>query len=277
MAHARYTLYPRTRWTTYALRFAAVLALGMLLWGLFRAPGSPPAASPDAVWGVPARPVRVVCLDVGQWAGNFSDAAELFEGLRPDFVLAQRVPGAAVAPLAERLGMRRAFRPEHYVRIDTDVGTGVGTGGCLVLSKHPLYGATPLRSFDPDSPPHGVWASAIVDGRRFVVVSADAGPRLGRTDVPAMSAAAAMEAMHSAAGAPPLLAAFRTPNILASRETLLKTAGLTDAVGPFPADADPRALTTLIAFAGPWRASPADATRPHWVAPGITWAEVGGE
>ena len=174
-------------------------------------------------------------------------------------------------------GMRRTFRPEHYVRVDTSDGMGVNAAGCLVLSKHPLYEAMPLPSFDPSLPPHGVWASAVVDGRRFVVVSADAGPRLRGTGVPAMSAAAAMEARWSAAGAPPLLAAFRTPGMVATREALLKTAGLTDAVGPVPADVDPRALTTLIAFGGPWRVSPPDATRPHWLAPGITWAEVGGE
>lgn len=272
MAQTHYTLYPRNRWSSGALTVVVVFAFGLvLLWGLFRAPRAHAPASPDVPWGVPSRPLRVVCLDLGLWTSNFMDAAEFVEPLRADFVLAQRVPGDAVLPLAERLRMQRTFYPQNYARIGPDDGAA----GCLVLSPHPLYEAGPLHGGAARTPPLGVWAIGLLDGRRFALVSADAGPRLEGPGVPALATAAALDRRWSSLGAPPVLAAFRVPEMLSTREQLLKEAGLTDAAGPLPDNIDRRALTNLIAVAGPWRVAPAEAA--HWVAPGIMWVEVGGE
>ena len=270
MASTRYTLHPRRRWTSGALVCLAMFAFGgLLLWGLFEAPRAKPPPSPDLPWGVPPRPLRVVCLDAGEWAGNVRDAAELVRGLDPDFVLAQRVAGEAVVPLAEALGMQRYFHPRSFVRL----GPGAAPG-CVILSKHPVFDAAPLRGEIDRERALGVRAASAVDGRRFAVASADAGPSLSGSGVPAATVAAALDAAQKKAGDPPLVAAFRLPPMRASTGELLKTARLEDvgvgARGPGTAGVAP-----LIAVAGPWSASPESATRPTEIAPGIVWVELG--
>src|SRR5687768_4898601 len=129
MASTHYTLRPRPRWTSGALTCVAFFVFGgFLLWALFRAPRSHAPPSPEVRWGVPARTMRVVCLDAGAWKGNVIDAVELIQSIDPDFVLAQRVRGDAVHSLAEALGMQRSFHPRNFVHVG-----GKTAPGCLIL------------------------------------------------------------------------------------------------------------------------------------------------
>lgn len=271
MGDAHYTLYPRPRWTSGALTCLVLFAFGsVLLWGLFRAPRAHAPQSPDVPWGVPPRAVRVVCLDLGYWRNNFFDAAELIDPLRADFVLAQQVPGEAVLPLAERLGMQRSFHPNNYAR----VGPDDGAAGCLVLSRHALYDAAPLYPQMRGKWAYGVWAAAVVDGKKFALVSADGAARLDGAGVPAFAAAAALDARQKEARSPPVIAAFRAPEMDSTRSQMLTIAGLTDALPAATATGAKVVDGCLIATAGPWRVSAESAGRPHRLAPGILWVEL---
>jgi len=274
MAATHYTLRPRPRWTSGALTCLAMFALGgLVLWGLFRAPRAHAPPSPQVPWGIPGRPVRVVCLDMAAWTRNVLDASEQIQAIDPDIVLAQRVPGEAIVPLAEALGMQRTFHPNNFVRL----GRGAAATGCLVLSKHPVYDAAPLRpELHPDAP-LGVWATVVVDGRRFAVASADAGPRFSGGGIPAQTAAALLDARQAAAGGPPLVAAFRAPEMLSSRAEMLKIARLTEVTGPAPAEPGELGIAPLIATLGPWQVIPETASQPRVPAPGIFWVALGPE
>ena len=273
MVTTRYSLRPRPRWTSGALTCVALFAFGgLLLWGLFRAPRSHAPASPDVRWAVPTRPLRVASLDIGAWTGNPLDAAKILNGIDPDVVLAQRVPGEFAAPLAEALGMERSFHPRNFVRL----GRG-SAPGCLVLCKHPLYDATPLRPESDPQTPLGVWAAVVMDGRRFAVASADAGPNLSGGGVPGLAAAALLNARQRAAGNPPIVAAFRSPPMNSAKAKLLETAGLADAIGEPSGDGGPTGVNPIVAIAGRWRVRPAAAGPPRAPAPGILWVEVGPE
>jgi hypothetical protein len=277
MATTRYTLQPRRHWTSGALTCLALFAFGgLILWGLFKAPRSRAPASPELEWGVPRRPLRVACLDLGAWKANPLDAAQVVHGLDPDVVLAHRVPGAFVVPLAESLGMQRSYHPANYAR----VGGDDTAGGCLVLSKYPLYDAAPLRPDVRRAAAVGVWATAVVDGRRLAIASADGGPNPAGGIVPSLTAAAMLDNRQQAAGNPPLIAAFRAPQVLSAKRQMLENARLIEAAGVDTDDADAAGaagVAPLIAVAGPWRVAPEAAGRPRALAPGILWVEVGPE
>lgn len=267
MATSRYTLHPRRHWTSGAAVCLALFAFGgLLLWGLFRAPRAKAPTSPDVPWGVPQRAVRVVCLDAGQWARTMEELPQRVAPLDPDFVLVQRIPGRAVVPLAEALGMQRSYHPANFARGGDD-----DAGGCLILSKHPLYDATPLRPDVRRPVAAGVWATTVVDNRRFATASADAGPRLREQGVPSFVAAALLDGRQTVVGNPPLIAGLRAPQMLSARAELLQTARLTSAEEPTAANGEDPGPDQIVGFAGPWRVIGI----PKEVAPGIHLVEVG--
>ena len=270
MRVARHTLPPRRRWKSGMLTCAALFALGgVLLWGLFLAPRAKAPASPDAQWGVPRRPIRVVSLDLEGSTRGVQEAAALLKAVDPDYVLAQRVPGDAVVPLAEALGMQRSFHPKNFVR------HGKGTSpGCLVLSKHPVYDATPLRPGSPADVALGVWATSVLDGRRFAVASADFGPKLSGAVVSGLAAAAALNARQKSAGDPPLVVALRIVPTVSARAEILRASGLTDVSGLVPDPPGDVADGPLVAVKGPWKVSLGRTSAERRLAPGVLWAEV---
>ena len=270
MADTGYTLRPRRRWTSGALVCVAMFALGgAVLWGLFLSPKPRPRPSPEVPWCVPKRPLRVVCLDGGEWGRNAEKAPPLIAPLDPDFVLVQNVPGRAAASLAEALGMQRSFHPGHFA----SAGRSDMEGRSLILSKHSLYAAAQLRP-DVERPVSiCVWAEAVVDGCRFAVASVDSGEGLFTWEAESPTVAAMLVDHQASRGNPPLLAAFRVAAGEAARAKFLQAAKLSPVGGAAGAyDADSPALSG-VAVAGPWRS--ADAAGPATVvAPGIVLVEV---
>ena len=157
---------------------------GAVLWGLYLAPRARAPVSPNVPWGAPARPLRFVSIDCGAGA-EVSPTPEQIVGavqsLDPDFVLLQRVRSDDAAPLAEGLRMQHSFHPQCFQTLGTPPR---GPVGCLVLSKHPLYEARPLRRDPRGAPCFGVRVVAVVEGTRFAVASArlddDAAPATDR-------------------------------------------------------------------------------------------------
>ena len=269
MATTRYTLHPRRHWSSGAMVCLVLFALGgLLLWGLFRAPRATAPAVPDVPWAVPPRAIRVVCLDAGQWAGSLDRLPAFLAPLDADFVLVQRLPRRAVVPLAEGLGMQRSYHPSNFARVGDDA-TG---GGCLVLSRHPLYGATPLRPDVRRRSAAGIWATTVVEGSGFAVASVDGGPGLmAGGGVPALVAARLLDERQRAAQDPPLLAGIRAPQMLSARTQLLAKSRLEGVEYSGAAGGQGPAPEPLVAFTGPWRGLSA----PKEVAPGIVFVEVG--
>lgn len=184
-----------------ALAILAMFALGgALLWGLFRAPRAAAPRSPDVPWGLPSRPLRVVFIDCG-WAGDGEAGVtpgEVIANLRvpdPDFVFLQGVRSEDALTYADRLGMQRSFHPRLYQALGERPR---GLVGCLVLSKHALYDASPLTRGRPHGDCIGVRATAVVDGLRFWLVN-------GRAE---RGWDEAVERASAAAGSPPMITAF---------------------------------------------------------------------
>ena len=157
---------------------------GAVLWGLYLAPRARPPVSPGVPWAAPARQLRFVSIDCDAGAEGSPTADQIVAAARPldaDFVLLQRVRSEDAAPLAEGLGMQRSFHPQCFQALGTRPR---GPVGCLVLSKHPLYDAQPLRRDARGAPCFGVRVVAVVEGSRFAVVSArpgeDAAPATDR-------------------------------------------------------------------------------------------------
>ena len=190
----------RLRSTRGGWVIVAMFALGgAVLWGLYQAPRARAPASPQVPWAAPHRPLRVVSVDADAGGETAPTVEQILAAVRPldaDFVLLQRVRSEDAAPLAEGLAMQRTFHPQCFQALGTRPR---GPIGCLVLSKHPLYDARPLRREAPGSPCFGVRVVAVVEGSRFSVVSA----RPGDTAAPATDRELA-EALR-APGSPPTM------------------------------------------------------------------------
>ena len=189
----------RSRSVRGALTCAAMFVLGgAVLWGLFRAQRATSPRSPEVPWGVPARVLRVVSADCG-WdeAGEArgmtpEEVLPELAGLAGDIVLLRGVRSQDAIAYAEGVGMQRSFHRPLYQALGTRPR---GPVGCLVLSRHPLYDAAPLRRGEPDAACVGVRATVVVDGVRFWVATG----RAGRDD--------AIGRERRGAGSPPLISA----------------------------------------------------------------------
>ena len=142
---------------------------GAMLWGLFLAPQavSPPAPR-DAAWGVPPRPLRFVSYNILHNQRGIENVVREIRACAPDFVLLQEVESRDLIELASRLDMERHHHPRHYDRSSNLAGARA-TWGNFILSKHPLYDAGSIPN--PGGGSFGVWATAVVDGKKFVVAN----------------------------------------------------------------------------------------------------------
>lgn len=164
---------PRARRRSLARGASLVLGLfalgGLVLWGLYQAPRatSPPAPA-AAGWGVPSRPIRVASFNVLHLQrGMDAVAAEVLQ-VDPDFVLLQEVDSRDVVGLARALGMQRYHHPNAYDR-SANLDGPKATWGNVIFAKHPVYEAGPIPN--PGGGSFGVWATTVVDGRRFMIAN----------------------------------------------------------------------------------------------------------
>ena len=110
-----------------------------------------------------------------------------------DFVFLQGVRSEDVLAFAEGLGMQQWFHPRLYQALGTKPR---GPVGCLVLSKHALYDAAPLRASSGGACV-GVQATAVVEGVRFLVATGRAGGEWEES----------VEAAFRGRGSPPMITA----------------------------------------------------------------------
>jgi endonuclease/exonuclease/phosphatase family metal-dependent hydrolase len=121
----------------------------------------PPAA---AVWGAPERPVRFVSYNVLHNERGAAGVVEEIRKLRPDFVLLQEVERRDLSNMTEALGTM----PAVYHASENLAGPRA-TWGNAILSTFPLYDVGTIPN--PGGGSFGVWATAVVDGRKFKVAN----------------------------------------------------------------------------------------------------------
>lgn len=142
---------------------------GVMLWGLFLAPRavSPPAPR-EASWGVPRRPLRFVSHNILHNQRGIANVVAQISAIQPDFILLQEIESRDLIELAARLGMALHHHPRHYERSSNLAGRRA-TWGNFILSKHPLYDAGSIPN--PHGGSFGVWATAVVDDRKFLIAN----------------------------------------------------------------------------------------------------------
>ena len=154
---------PRGVWLVIGL----VVLGGMVLGGLFLAPrpASPPTPAGTA-WGVPSRRLRFVSYNILHDQRGLDRVAAEIAKLQPDFIFLQEVESADCAALAKAVGMEANFYPRLY-ETSVNLAGPRASWGNLILSRHPLYNAASIPN--PGGGSFGVWADAVVDGKKFVV------------------------------------------------------------------------------------------------------------
>jgi endonuclease/exonuclease/phosphatase family metal-dependent hydrolase len=159
----------RNSWRGIVLVLSLFAVGGAMLWGLFAAPRavSPPAPR-DASWGVPERSLRLVSYNILHNQRGIERVAKEVNAFNADFVLLQEVESRDLIELAARLGMEHHHHPRLYERSENLAGRKA-TWGNFILSKHPLYDATSIPN--PNGGSFGVWATAVVDGKKFVIAN----------------------------------------------------------------------------------------------------------
>lgn len=134
-----------------------------------------PPAPAGVVVGVPDRTVRVAAYNVyHNYRGTDRVVGELRK-LDPaaDFYLLSEVEPQYVKPMAEALGTPHSY----YPLLGRAPDGGDAFPDTLILSKHPLYDGRPLRS--SQGPVFGMWATAVVDGKKFALVVVHLWPTFG--------------------------------------------------------------------------------------------------
>jgi len=159
---------PRS-WRGIYLVIALFAIGGIMLWGLFIAPHaiSPPAPL-DASWGVPGRPLRFVSYNILHNQRGIENVAAEINATKPDFVLLQEVESRDLIELAARLRMEQYHHPRLYER-SSNLDGPRATWGNYILSKHPVYDAASIPN--PGGGSFGVWGTAVVDGKKFVIAN----------------------------------------------------------------------------------------------------------
>ena len=159
----------RSSWRGVLLVVAMFAIGGVMLWGLFLAPRavSPPVPR-DAVWGVPDRPLRFVSYNILHNQRGIERVCEEINARKPDFVLLQEVESRDLIELANRLGMETFHHPRLYER-SANLDGPKATWGNFILSRHPIFDAESIPN--PGGGSFGVWATAVVDGKKFVIAN----------------------------------------------------------------------------------------------------------
>jgi endonuclease/exonuclease/phosphatase family metal-dependent hydrolase len=153
---------PRTR---SLLFFAFLLLLGggfLALLYANRGPTRPPP--PTAVWAVPARPIKIVSYNILHNQRGIDRVIAEIRRLDPDFVLLQEVERSDLSRMTEALGSLPAI-----YHASENLAGGSASWGNAILSKHRLYDAGTIPN--PGGGSFGVWGTAVLDGRKFVVAN----------------------------------------------------------------------------------------------------------
>ena len=154
-------------------RFLAAAALVVvaagLAWAAYRAtrPAAPPPLPPaprGVVVGVPERRLRFAAYNVyHNYRGRDRTVGEVRKlDPPPDFLLLSEVERPEVRPMADALAM-----PYTYFPLLGYAGGKATWPDVAILSRHPLYDGRRLSTDDGHT--FGLWATAVLDGRKFAV------------------------------------------------------------------------------------------------------------
>src|SRR4051812_27399840 len=149
-----------------------------------------------AATGVPAQSLKLAVVNVHRRDGLPDATLDLIRAQAPDYVFLHDVRGHDLAEIQKRLGGNLTSQAYYPLQNVADAGTDVGNA---ILSTRPLEDARPIPNHVNGT--SGLWASTLVDGRRFYVACM----RLSDDDRKAelMNLTKAWESL----GKPPLLAA----------------------------------------------------------------------
>lgn len=154
---------PSGVWLCLAL---VVFGGGMVL-AFFRAARK--ATHPDissVSFGVPSTPLRLMSLNANRDTQLPDSVAERIRKFDPDFLFLQETHGKSLPDLQRQLGGKLvsiAYYPLQNVPLaENDIGSAI-------LSKYPLEEGRPIPNHMNGA--CGVWASTIVENRRFYVAS----------------------------------------------------------------------------------------------------------
>jgi endonuclease/exonuclease/phosphatase family metal-dependent hydrolase len=115
---------------------------------------------------VPDRKLRFVSYNILHNQRGLAHIVAEINKLQPDFVSLQEVESADVLEMARQLGMEQTYDSRLYYPSVNLAGPRASWGN-VIFSTHPVYEAGSIPN--PGGGSFGVWAVAIVDGKKFVV------------------------------------------------------------------------------------------------------------
>jgi endonuclease/exonuclease/phosphatase (EEP) superfamily protein YafD len=132
---------------------------------MFCAPRPHPPIAPQVATGVPDRPLRFLAYNLYHNYRGTSGTVAAIQSLQPaaDFVMMEELEAEHIGPMSSALGLPYVYHPRMYPQKPPIQNWP----GIALLSRHPLYAARPLRTADGAT--FGVWAYAVVDGKKFAV------------------------------------------------------------------------------------------------------------
>jgi hypothetical protein len=152
---------PSGVWLCLAL---VVFGGGMVLAFFWAARKATHPVASSASFGVPSTPLRLMSLNVKRESQLAESAADRVRQFDPDVLFLQETHGKALPELQRQLGGKLvsiAYYPLQNVPLaDNDIGNAI-------LSKYPLEEGRPIPNHMNGA--CGVWASTIVENRRFYV------------------------------------------------------------------------------------------------------------
>ena len=141
--------------------FGAIIMGGLYLTPRSRAPRAPAGLK----YGIPDRPLRIVCYDLRRQPPHIDPMIAAVQRLNPDYLLVVDIEEDDAVQLAELMGMQQSFHPQLYQRSQNIAGKQATWGNCI-LSRYPLYEGSAIAG---KAGVFGTWAISVVDGRAFVV------------------------------------------------------------------------------------------------------------
>lgn len=156
----------RRRWR-WALALAAIAVAGVwaaIAWLRSGENSRLPNAPPGIVVGVPERTLRFAAYNIYH---NYRGMDGTLATLRtldpaPDFILLSEIEPQHVRPMAAALSMPYSYYPSLGLH-----GGEPAWPDVAILSRRALYDGRPLRTGDGHC--FGLWAYAVVDGKKFAV------------------------------------------------------------------------------------------------------------
>jgi endonuclease/exonuclease/phosphatase (EEP) superfamily protein YafD len=206
------------------------VAGGAMLAGLFWAPRGKPPVAPASALGVPDRPVRVLAYDLYHNDRGMDGTVAQARTLQPppDFVMLGEAKFEQIGATARAWGLAHAYHPAASAR-----QPGGDWPGVCLLSRFPLYDGRDLRTGGGQT--FGVWAYAVVDGRKFAIAALHLPATTGTSPshVTAMNHGEQLEILIDLwrrEGSPPLIAGGDFNQPPTGENDAVMTRGFTDAL-----------------------------------------------